>query len=366
MCLRRIRVDPRILWGACFLGLFALSGCTGIGPGTIVHDRFDYTGALSDSWKQQMLYNIVKMRYGDTPVFLDVVSVINSYSLATSVNAAASWQAPIRSSANNLSVGGSGTYTDTPTITYSPLSGEKFARNLMRPIPPTSVLSLIEAGYPIDIVFRVCVSSINGIRNRYGGAARAHPADPEFYPLIERMRKIQNSGAIDFRVQKTGEMEGIVLVFRGKVDSALEEDRGFVRRTLGLDPTADEFKVVYGAIAKDNKEIAILSRSILEIIIDLGSHIEVPTAHVEEKRVNPTMAEETATGATITPLIRIHSSREKPGDAFISVPYRGHWFWIDDRDLRSKSLFSFTSFLFALTETGGSKENAPLITIPAR
>src|SRR5208283_514465 len=237
----------RVTLVACSLSLFALSGCAAMGPHTVTRDRFDYTEALSDSWKQQMLYNIVKLRYGDTPVFIDVASVINSYSLATSVNVAASWQAPFSNKGNTLGVGGSGTYTDTPTITYSPLSGEKFARNLMRPIAPTSVLSLIEAGYPIDIVFRVCVSSINGIRNRYGGAARAHPADPEFYPLIERMRKIQNSGAIDFRVQKTGEMEGIVLVFRGKVDSALEEDRGFVRRTLGLDSTADEFKVVYGA-----------------------------------------------------------------------------------------------------------------------
>jgi hypothetical protein len=344
------------------LSFFALSGCAGIGPHTVVRDRFDYTEALSDSWKHQMLYNIVKLRYGDTPVFLDVASVINSYSLATSANVAASWQAPY---ANTLSVGGSGTYTNTPTISYSPLTGEKFARSLMKPIPPPAVLALIEAGYPIDIVFRVCVGSINSIRNRYGGSARARPADPEFYPLLERLRKIQSSGAVGLRAQKTGDMEAVVMIFREKVDSALQEDRLFVRRTLGLDPTADEFKVVYGSISRDDKEIAILSRSILEIIIDVGSNIEVPIAHVEEKRVNPTMTEETATGSTIPPLIRIQSSREKPGDALVAVPYRDHWFWIDDRDLRSKSLFSFMSFLFALTETGG-KENAPVITIPAR
>src|SRR5208283_133160 len=266
----------RVTLVACSLSLFALSGCAAMGPHTVTRDRFDYTEALSDSWKQQMLYNIVKLRYGDTPVFIDVASVINSYSLATSVNVAASWQAPFSNKGNTLGVGGSGTYTDTPTITYSPLTGEKFARSLMRPIPPPAVLSLIEAGYPIDIVFRVCVSSINGIRNRYGGSARARPADPEFYPLLERLRKIQNSGAVGLRVQKTDDMEGVVMIFREKVDSALKEDGLFVRRTLGLDPTTGEFKVVYGSIAKDDKEIAILSRSILEIIIDLGSQIEVP------------------------------------------------------------------------------------------
>jgi hypothetical protein len=103
------------------LSLFALSGCAGIGPHTVARDRFEYTGAISDSWKQQMLYNIVKIRYGDTPVFLDVASVINSYSLATSVNVGGSVATPLQSNSNTLSAGGLGTYTDTPTITYSPL-----------------------------------------------------------------------------------------------------------------------------------------------------------------------------------------------------------------------------------------------------
>ncbi len=59
--------------GAC------LSGCSGIGPGTVLRDRFDYTAAISDSWKDEMLLNLVKIRYGDAPVFLDVASVISQY-----------------------------------------------------------------------------------------------------------------------------------------------------------------------------------------------------------------------------------------------------------------------------------------------
>jgi hypothetical protein len=77
------------------------------------------------------------------------------------------------------------------------------------------------------------------------------------------------------------------------------------------------------------------------------------------------MPEETVQGTPVPPLIRIHSSTDKPGgDAFIAVPYRNHWFWIDDRDMRSKALFSFLMFIFSLTETGG-KEGAPVITVPA-
>jgi hypothetical protein len=116
-------------------------------------------------------------------------------------------------------------------------------------------------------------------------------------------------------------------------------------------------------VAKDDKELAMLTRSILEIIIDLASYVEVPSAHVEEKRVNPTMPEEVAQGVPVPPLVRIHSSTDKPADAFIAVPYRNHWFWIDDHDVRSKMLFTFMMFIFSLTETGG-KEGAPIITVP--
>ena len=41
-----------------------------------------------------------------------------------------------------------------------------------------------------------------------------------------------------------------------------------------------------------------------------------------------------------------------------------HWCWIDDRDLRSRSLFTFLMFIFSPTETQ-DKEGAPIMTIPA-
>jgi hypothetical protein len=345
--------------------VLTLTSCAGIGPHTVGRDRFDYTSAISDSWKAQMLVNMVKLRYGDTPTFLDVASVINQYSVESQVDLRLSWADPVTAALTNTqSAGGVARYIDRPTITYSPLTGEKFARSLMTPIPPAAILSLIQANYPVDLVLRLCVHSVNGIRNRYGGAARARPADPEFYPLLELMRRIQNSGAIGLRLQKTNEKDATLMSFRGKVNETTGEDILAVRKLLGLDPSVNEFSVAYASIAKNDREIAILSRSILEIIIDLASFIDVPDVHVEEKRVNQTQTEEAGPGVPSTPLVRIHSSREKPADAFVTVPYRDYWFWIDDRDLPSKRMFSFLMFLFTLVETGG-KEGAPIVTIPA-
>ena len=355
-----------------FLGVAGLlfAGCTTIGPGTVVRDRFDYTAAITDSWESQMLLNLVKGRYGHAPVFLDVTSVISQYVLQTQANVGASWQTPLidRSggniNANTLSLGGAGSYTDRPTITYNPLMGEKFARSLMAPIPPEAILNLVQAGYPVDLLFRVCVQSINGIQNSFGGAATAHDADPEFHSLIEKMRELQATGDIGIKIQRRGEKEGVRIVLRRREGKAPEADSADVRKLLGLDPTIKEFRVVYGVVPSDDKEIALLTRSMLQIMIDLASTIEVPAEHVADKRVVHTFREKAVDGKPTAPLVRIHSSPQKPRDAFVTVPFRDHWFWIDDKDVLSKNVFSFLMFIFTLTETG-QKEGVPIVTIPA-
>lgn len=338
-----------------------LSACAGFGPTTISRDRFDYTAAISDSWKHQMLFNMVKIRYGDAPVFMDVTSVISQYQVAGQINLGAT----INSNPwNNTEVlGAMGQYVDRPTISFTPILGDKFARSLMAPIPPPAILSLMQAGYPVDLVFRMLVQEINGIRNRFGGEARARSADPEFYSLIEKMRKIQSDGAVGMRFKRKDKEEAAVLVFRGKRDPVTEALSMDVRKMLGLDPQTSEINVVYGTVPRDDKEIALQTRSLLEVIIDLSADIEVPAAHVQEQRVNPTHVEQVDARGMIPPLIRIRSSPEKPGDAFVSVPYRNYYFWIDDRDMRSKRIFSFLMFVFTLVETG-DKGTAPIVTIP--
>jgi len=117
-------------------------------------------------------------------------------------------------------------------------------------------------------------------------------------------------------------------------------------------------------VAANDKEIAILSRSMLEILSDLGSYIDVPATDVEQKRTFPSLPPELVNGAPVPPLMRIFSSPQEPDDAFAAVSYRQTWYWIDDKDFPSKRLFSFIMFLFTLTDTG-DKQGAPIITVPA-
>jgi hypothetical protein len=348
------------LQGLVTVVLLVLTSCASIGPHSVARDRFDYTAAVADSWKRQMLLNIVKIRYGDAPIFLDVASIINQYSLETELSGTLGWSSP--PSANSQGLGGAGRYVDRPTITYTPLTGERFARNLMTPIAPATVMSLVEGGYPIDLVFRVLVHSVNGIQNQFGGSARMHRADPDFYPLLEKLREIQSTGAVALRVKQMENQATLLMVFRKRKDAGVDATSKAVRRMLGLKEDASEFRIVYGSMPATDEEIAMLTRSIIEVLSDISSTIQVPAEDVAEKRAPPTMQPE---GDWIkAAMIRILYSDENPGDAFAAVPYRDRWFWIDDRDYQSKKLFSFLMFVMTLTETGG-KEGAPVVTISA-
>jgi hypothetical protein len=48
-----------------------VTACAGIGPGTVPHDRIDYGSAIGDSWKEQTLLNIIKLRYVAMPIVLE-------------------------------------------------------------------------------------------------------------------------------------------------------------------------------------------------------------------------------------------------------------------------------------------------------
>jgi len=339
--------------------LILLAGCSGIGPGSVERDRFDYVNALSSSWKKQVLLNLVKIRYLDAPIFLDVSSVISQYAIEGQINLGATWRSNSVLGDNQI-LGGSGKYTDRPTITYSPLTGDKFSRSLMTPIPIRGFLFLIQSGYPVDFLFRLCVQTINGVDNRFGAKAMGKNADPRFRRLIEAMRRIQKLGGLGMRIKPMGDKQALIIFFRNKLSDEIDKDINTVQQILGLNPDAKGIRVAYGAFAADDQEIAMLTRSMLQIMIELASYIDVPAKDIDEGRVAK-FSDKNATD--MPPLIRIHSGASHPEDALESIRYRDNWFWIDDTDIDSKRVFSFLMMLFSLTETG-EKTGAPIVTVP--
>jgi hypothetical protein len=342
--------------------LVLLTGCASIGPATIDRDRFDYTTAIAESWKTQMLLNIVKLRYSDTPVFLDVPSVISQYAIQGRVNLAAGWNTS-SAMGDNQTVAVEGFYAERPTITYAPLSGEKFTRSLLTPIPPASLLFLIQSGWPVKFLFALCVKSVNDLDNRSTAPGFARSADPEFQELLELMTRIQQSGAVGTQIIKKDKWEAAMMSFRRKVDPEIAQDVAQVRKLLGIDPNAAEITVTYGSAPTANNEVAVLTRSIMEIIIEMASQIDVPEEYVAQGRTYATAPEIGPGTRQIPPFTRVQTGTEKPADAFAVIRNRGRWYWIDDRDRLSKVHFTFLMILFSLAETGGAPQ-APLITLP--
>ena len=172
------RARPNLL---LLLTLLGVAGCASLGPGSVIRDRFDYTGAVAESWKSQMLLNLVKLRYGDTPVFLDIGQIVANYSFQRTLTAAGN--ANIFNSgtvpgviSGNFGLGAQGILTDTPTITYAPLAGERFARSMMMPLPVSAILNVLQGGYPVDHIFRLAVQSVNGVDNRRVQLRHVRPA----------------------------------------------------------------------------------------------------------------------------------------------------------------------------------------------
>jgi hypothetical protein len=340
-----------------------LTGCASIGPPTVVRDRFDYVAAISDSWKRQMLQNLLKIRYGDAPVFMDVTSVISAYSVQGDLSVGGQITPLGRNGDTFASAGAGVQYMDKPTITYQPLSGDKFARSLMAPIPVTGILSLIQAGYPADLVLRCCVNSINGLENDFGGQSNPRPGSPKFHELMTALRQSQAAGGAGFRTKAIKDRQTAVIFFRPSSEETESLTRR-IRELLGIDPLAREFTIVYGSFPEPDAEIAILTRSILQVMIDLASQIEVPAADIADGRVySPQHTAEQQ--RMFPPMLAVRSGSSPPEDAYAAVRYRDQWFWIDDRDQQSKRTLLFLMMIFSLTESVPAQP-APVVTIPAR
>jgi hypothetical protein len=351
---------PRVqLWLQAGL-LLGLAGCVSFGATSVDRDRFDYGNAVASSWKQQTLLNIVKLRYADTPVFLEVGQIISGYQLEGTVGVAGTLSSQTLVG-NELGLATGGRFTDRPTITYTPLTGAHFIQVMMTPVPPPALFRLVESGWPVDRLLQLTAQTVNGVSNRRGGVQN-RAADPDFARLLAALARIQASGAIGLRVkvsEATGR-EGTVMTIRQKdLPPEVQADRELIRELLGLRPGLEEFEVVYGAVAERDDQIAIQTRSGFQIMNQLGSDIEVPAEHLTEQRTyEPAPQGDPA----LPPLMRILSGTAKPSDAFAAAKYRDHWYWIEDRDFRSKGTFTFLMIVLTLAEKGEELQ-PPVVTI---
>ena len=355
--------------GRIAVALLSLSvtTCASIGPGTVPHDRIDYGSAIGNSWKEQTLLNIVKLRYADMPIFLEVAQVIAGYQLQgtlgtsfTAGNFNAAVIGPFTATGNATAAG---TYTDRPTVIYQPLTGVDFLKRLMTPIPPSSVLFMLQSGYAADRIMPIMLDSINGLNNESNRLRR--PADPKFTRLVDLIREGQLAGAIQIRIERPKDgAESSVLIFGPSKDPELANKGREIKSILGIKPDLRELKVNYGGYSGKDDEIDMMTRSMLQIMLEFAFTVQVPESEVVQGKATPGLVDTPGAGALNGPPLRVLVSDTQPQDAHVAVQYDGRWFWIADTDIQSKYTFEIIMLLFSIADTG-VKGSSPVVTIPA-
>ena len=355
-----------LLLATCCIALFE-GGCLHptIGPKSLPHDRAAYSAGLSDSWKEQMLLNIVKLRYTDPPTFLDISNVVMSYTLTQGATAAGTitpWN-----TGSGAALGVNGTFSNSPTITYSPLTGSKFIQGLLTPLPATAVFGAIQNGVPADLIMLSTVVSINGLKNQQATLDGVTPADPEFDQARKLLRKVQLSGGV--RTFAKPDPKGpttVVAIRKADISPETMAEIRELRGLLKLSPDAEEFSLVQAPVSTSDTEIAILTRSVLSVMQNMAADVQVPDEDLAKTRAWPGYEKDRANAIPDTArMIRIHSSKQRSPEAFVSVNYRNSWFWIDDGDLQSKGVFLQLMNLFTMADTS-TPAPPPVVTIPSR
>ncbi|MBF0357781.1 MAG: hypothetical protein HQL70_04180 [Magnetococcales bacterium] len=336
-----------------------LGGCSTMGSTNLSVNRADYNQALQQSADQQMLLNLVRLKYRASPMFLDVTSVSSQLSYTAGLSGSSSFSSGAKPSG---AIGASLGYSEKPTISFAPLHGEKFTQQLLSQINLDRLALLYHSGWSVERLMLLCVQRINHIKNAPRASGPTPDTEPEFsnfQKVADNLRRLQLADALEVAYDN---VSGNVMPVLYKKSSGNNQEWKEFLNAVGATPDT------YGrlVLTRDSRKtgtagfIHIQTRSFMGVMYLLSHGIEVASSDEQEGRVTVTKGSKDqrfdwrqVTGR----LLQVHSSTSHPGDkAFAVVRYRNRWFFIADNDLNSKSTFSLMQQIFSLQ---GDKSSIP-------
>ncbi len=405
---------------AASLGLSALtvwlSGCA-LGPSLLRASRMGYNEAIQKTTEQQLLLNLVRLKYRDTPLFLEVSSVSAQFQLDRSAGLSGELNENVGVSPLNpdsLRLDSRVGFVERPTITFIPLQGDEFVTRLLTPLNLDTIVLLVRSGWSIDRVLRLCAQQMNDLDNASrasGPTPGTAPPYSDFAEASQILRKLQVAGVLEIGYARrrsklsppiepgsvgardllTAAREGYAfqptdegmyvltapsrkLVLRVARDALDTDDGRRLVHILGLKSDVSVFDLTVGEMHQtpdaagpgEPAEITVAPRSLMGILFYLSHAIEVPGRHRRSGLVTVTRKStgEPFDWSDVTgDLLRVKSRKNSPSRPAVAVKYRGYWFYIDDADLNSKSTFGLLAQLLAL-QAGGAEGQAPVLTLP--
>jgi hypothetical protein len=405
------RIDKQLMciWLAT-IPLF-LSGC-GLGPSMMRADRLTYNDSIQFTDRQELLLNIVRLRYNEGPEFLTTSSISTQSSIDLSATTGGVVGDDQEQRTNLFNIGGNIGYSERPTITFTPRNEKEFTRQLISPIDLETIFLLVNYGWDIDRVLRLTSEGINGLRNdtireapskNYGLRLR------EFSQIVKDLARLQQLGLLEmsFELEETG-LSGPIsadkvnlndilkankddyeleyqeqtktyhlkkanrnLVLRFSRDALQHSELQQVVRRLNLSPDVQTYRIVNapGSQIKVSEfshklnELVLSTRSILGTMAYLAQGVMVPEQHIETGLVSSKQGNELAQGI-ISDLFQIKVQKGKPNHASLAVPYKGYWFYIDESDISSKQTMGVLNSLVRLKIRAAGAQNIPVLTLP--
>jgi hypothetical protein len=352
------------------LSVLLALGCGPMGARTIPAARFDYNQAIIESFDTQMLLNLVRLRYQDSILFLDLSSIVASYHREVSggLSPSVSSGKPF-TYGTGAAVGGN--WSETPTISYAPLQGEDFAKRLLAPVEPTAILLLSRSGWGLERLLMCAVQQLNEVLNgtAIGGVAPVQVYHFErFQRVAQLLRELQEQGQVQLNTL-AGDNRTVVLTAGPlAMDAASEAKAQEIIHLLNVHTDDGPIEMEPASFPRDPANIVLTGRSFLGVMTFLAQHVEVPEEHTRLGLVRVTKGPDGKAfdwHASSKGLFRVKTGRSRPRNSYLAVQYRDYWFWIDDADLEAKATYTLLTQLFSL-QAASDKIRAPVLTIPAR
>ncbi len=336
--------------------------------------RNAYNISVQQTSKEEMLLNLVRLRYTDIPYFLDVSSVTTQFTYQA--KGAALFPIPGFTRLNPAELGGELSWQNQPTLQYTPLDGQAFAIQMLRPIDLRALQQLIFTGWDIDRVFKVIIQSLDNIPN----ATQASSPTPSYVPKYKKFQDV-----IDLlRVFQTdGQLQIGVGIKQNGQEYNLAGDA--IPNTMQISfpsgrPESDKLAELFSEVRKNKgryilnmnlgydeaAEIGIMTRSLIGCMYFLSLGVNVPKKDIENGCVFSTKHPDGTMfdwRDILDGILDIKYSKDRPSCAFSSVKYRDHWYYITDCDVESKRTFVLLMQLYNL-QSGETKATGPLLSIP--
>jgi hypothetical protein len=384
--------------------MLSLVGCT---HRDVPIERFShqYNEALNDSSNEQLLLNLLRLKYGETTYFMRAGNLTTSLRYSESVGLGVGAPGYNRSTESGgggevqmsgitgvplaPSVDVSGSASFAPTVIMSPVLGDDLIHMYLRELDQPTLAYLLRADWDLRKLLLLIVERVGMLDNDPRGDSY-----PRFFRFVEEVGAVQDTGLVFFYPKEVlrdpGDPGSAVVVptlclvapraQAEAVETTIREANRFP--PLQLDAARWIPVEIYTPDGERVDEVPdqglyLATRSFHDILCHAAQGIDVPPQHVcgadsdgqdcarpvdnREGRHERWLA---ALDATERPLdVRWSAARARPADAYVAVRYRDLWFYVGDADAVSKKTFVLLHKIYAL-QSGSGAEIGTVLTIP--